>query len=223
MKVVAIIGSPHGMKGNTGKLLGAALSAARSAGATVETFSLADREVGPCRGCGVCHKMGECAATDDFQAVRDAMLKADAVILASPNYMSSVSAQMKALMDRCCGPLHCQAMRDKYGAAVVTSGGGGEAEVAQYLLRFLRAMGCWTEGSVTAQAAQLSDSEHKAACLEAASRLGVDLVEDMRERPALLDQEPERTAFAQRMKQLVTARKDEWPFEYAYWQKTGRL
>ena len=108
-------------------------------------------------------------------------------------------------------------------AAVVTAGGGGEVEVEQHLLRFLRAMGCWTEGSVGADAAQIYDPEQKVACLEAAAHLGVDLVEDVRERPALVDQVEERAAFAERMKHLVIVQKDEWPFEYAFWVKQNRL
>ena len=37
---------------------------------------------------------------DDFQAVRDAILAADGIMLASPIFFYSVSAQVKILMDR---------------------------------------------------------------------------------------------------------------------------
>jgi len=40
MELVAILGSPHGMKGNTGKLLAGLLDGAKSAGADVVTYSL---------------------------------------------------------------------------------------------------------------------------------------------------------------------------------------
>jgi len=73
------------------------------------------------------------------------------------------------------------------------------------------------------QAAQLADPARVAAVMESAQRLGADLVEDIRERPAFLDQEREKTAVAERMKHLVISRKDEWPFEYAYRRKIGRL
>jgi len=223
MQIIAVNGSPHGMAGNTGTLLRAVLDGAQNAGAHVEVFSLGDTDVHPCRGCNVCHKTGECAIKDDFQAIRDAMLKADAVVLASPNYMFNVSAQMKAFMDRCCGPLHCQALRDKYGAAVVTSGGGGEAEVEQLLLRFLRAMGCWTEGAVGAPAMQLADPDRKRDLLDAAARLGADIADDIHHRPAFPDQSDERDAFFARMKALVSARREEWPYEYRRWRDNGWL
>ncbi|MCD6365646.1 MAG: flavodoxin family protein [Planctomycetes bacterium] len=54
-------------------------------------------------------------------------------VLGSPNYIFNVSAQMKALLDRCCGPLHRNAWDGKYGVAVVTSGGGGQEQVDRYL------------------------------------------------------------------------------------------
>ncbi len=122
MKLVAIMGSPHGMKGNTGRLLSSLLDAAGDAGAQVTTFLLGDMDVAPCRGCDVCHKVGKCAIKDDFQTILAAMLDADAIVLASPNYIFSVSAQLKALFDRCCGAVHLQAMEGKYAAAVVTAG-----------------------------------------------------------------------------------------------------
>lgn len=222
MKTVAVIGSPRGMDGNTGALLRVLLGAVERNGSEVQVFSLAGMKVGPCRGCGVCHKTGKCAVKDDFGRIRDAILDADAVVLASPNYIFSVSAQMKAFIDRCCGPLHCQALRDKYGAAVVTSGGGGTDEVEEYLLRFLRVMGCWIEGSVGAQAAQLADPAEAATVMSAAAHLGAGLAEDIKERPALVEHSREREEFAERMKKLVTLRKKEWPFEYDFWFKQTR-
>ena len=158
MKLVAILGSPHGMKGNTGKVLDALVAAARGRGAEVTLFSLAELKVGPCRACDTCHKTGACPTRDDFNTIRDALLAADGVVLASPNYIFSVSAQMKCLFDRWCGPLHLQAMEGKYGAAVVTSGGAESPEVENYMLRFLRAMGCWTVGSVGAEGWKLTDA-----------------------------------------------------------------
>jgi len=71
---------------------------------------------------------------------------------------------MKALLDRCCGPLHCNAWDGKYGVAVVTSGRGGHEQVGCYLLRFLRSMGCWTVGSVGAESFRLADDGAREDC-----------------------------------------------------------
>jgi multimeric flavodoxin WrbA len=223
VNIVAIIGSPQGMKGSTGKLLEAVLDAAKKAGADVKTFSLAELHVKPCVACGACHKTGECPIQDDFKPIRDALLSADGIVLASPNYMFSVTAQMKALMDRCCGPMHCQALEGRHGAAVVTSGGAGSREVEKYLLRFLRAVGCWTVGSIGAEARTLISEDTRPAVLRKASALGKRLVKAIRTRRTFSRQEKERRASFERMKALVTLRKDEWPYELNYWKSRGRL
>ena len=221
MKIVAILASPHGAKGATGQLLEALVSGAREAGAEVRTFSIGEKPLAPCRACDVCHRTGECPIRDDFGMVRDAMLDADGVVLASPNYIFSVSAQMKALLDRCCGPLHRVALTGKHAAAVVTSGGSGSQEVEAYLLRFLRAMGAWTAGSVAAEARQMFSPDDKAQRLDEAAALGRRLVEAIHLRTEYPEQATEQRAFRERMKALVEMRKAEWRFEHEYWKSIG--
>jgi len=223
MHVLAVIGSPNGMNGNTGLLLNAFLEGVRQAGAEPNVCSLAELQVQPCRACGSCHRKGLCPIEDAFGAIAGSAAAAEAIVLASPNYMFNVSAQMKAFLDRCCGPLHCRAWDGKYGAAVVSSGGGGAEEVQACLLRFLRAMGCWTVGSVGAESRQLSDGRAAATVMQAAHEAGRPLVEAVRGRSTFQDQIEERRAFADRMRHLVMAMKDVWPYEYEYWHSHGRL
>jgi multimeric flavodoxin WrbA len=221
MKITAILGSPHGMKGNTGQVLRRMVQAMEAAGAQVTLLSLASLDVKPCRACDVCHKTGTCAIKDDFGTVKDALLAADGVVLASPNYIFSVSAQMKALFDRCCGPLHCQALSGKYAAAVVTSGGNGSEEVERYILRFLRALGCRTVGSMGTEAWQMADETARSTVFIQAEELGTRLLNAIRNREQFPEQDEERKAFFERMKTLINLRKNEWPYEYEYW-KTGK-
>jgi multimeric flavodoxin WrbA len=223
MNIVAVLGSPHGMKGSTGKLLDALLAAAKGRGADVTLFSLAKLKVGPCRACDTCHKTGKCPTRDDFNKIRNAALAADGLVLASPNYLFSVSGQMKCLMDRFCGPLHLQEMAGKHAAAVVTSGGKESAEVEAYILRFLRALGCWTVGSVGAEGWTLASPTAASPVLGAASDLGKRLVEAIESKATYPDQVAERRAFYERMKALVTMRKADWPYEYERWRASGRL
>ena len=172
MKIVAVLGSPHGMKGNTGRLLEPLLDAVRQRGAEVQVFSLAELEVAPCRGCDVCHRTGTCHIKDDGDTIKAAMAGADSVVLASPNYVFSVSAQMKALFDRSCGAIHCRALSGKYGAAVVTAGGGGSEQVINYTGQFLLATGAWMVGGVAAEGAQLVDDARRRERVDAARELG---------------------------------------------------
>lgn len=223
MKLVAILGSPHGMKGSTGQVLDGLLCAAKERGADTTLFSLADLTVGPCRACDTCHKVGTCPIRDDFNTIRNAMLGADGIVLASPNYIFSVSAQMKCLLDRCCGPLHLQAMEGKYGAAVVTSGGAESHEVETYVLRFLRALGCWTVGSVGAEGWRVANPATRGEVLARAAGLGTRLYETIERKETFPGQAAERRAFHDRMKALVTLRKEEWVFEHERWSSLGRL
>ena len=223
MNIVAILGSPHGMKGTTGALLAGVTSSTEAAGAEVKTFLLSKMTVKPCRGCDVCHRTGKCSIKDDFNTLKTAMLAADGIILASPNYITSVSAQMKAVFDRCCGPLHCHAMQGKYGAAVVTSGGAESNIVEKYMIGFLRIMGCWTVGSVGAEAQQMMDGKAREPKLKAAARLGIRLIEAIRDKKIYPGQVAVQRSFYDRMKLLVTMRKDDWAYEYKYWKSLGRL
>ena len=222
MKLVAIMGSPHGMKGNTGQILGGLIEAAENGGAEVTTFCLGDLHVEPCQGCNACHETGTCVIEDDFETIKAAMLDADGIVVASPNYIRNVSAQTKAMMDRCSCPIHCQRMEGKYGAAVVTSGGGESAEVETYILRFLRAMGCWTVGSVGIEAWRLGDEPMRSEALERAAGLGNELVAAISGKRTYSDQTAERRSMYERMKELVKSRKDQWTYEYNYWKsRTG--
>lgn len=98
MNVIAISGSPH-KGGNTETLLREAI---RGTGlADVKVFRLQEMHMEPCRSCGGCEKTGRCVVKDGFQDVYEAIIGADRIILASPIYFMSVSAQAKILIDRC--------------------------------------------------------------------------------------------------------------------------
>lgn len=99
-KLTAIYGSPR-RNGNTAVLLKHAVQGARRAGAAVEEVVLRDLKVSPCLEIYGCKKDGQCVIRDDFSRVRDSMLAADGIILASPIFFYTVSAQVKLLMDRC--------------------------------------------------------------------------------------------------------------------------
>lgn len=218
MKIVAILGSPRGRKGSTITLLSEVVRGAEQAGALVSTLCLSDYEVRPCRGCEACHKLGSCTIKDDYAMFRNAMEHADGLILASPNYIFSVTAQLKALMDRSSLMIHCQSLLGKHGCAVVSSGSADHEQVQQHMLRFLRAMGCWTVGSIGAEAASLADPAAAKPILAQAAELGVRLVTSIAKRETFDEQAQEKQSFTRRMRELVESRQAQWPFEYEFWQ-----
>jgi multimeric flavodoxin WrbA len=98
MNVMAISGSPR-KGGNTETLLREAI---RGTGLTdAKLYRLQEMHVEPCRSCGGCEKTGRCVVKDEFQDLYEAIIAADRIILASPIYFMSVSAQAKTLIDRC--------------------------------------------------------------------------------------------------------------------------
>ncbi len=100
MKIIAIYGSPR-RNGNTARLLQAAVAGARSAGAEVTEIVLRDLKLQPCLEIYACRKDGRCAIKDDFHDLVETLLSSQATILASPIFFYAVSAQVKAMMDRC--------------------------------------------------------------------------------------------------------------------------
>jgi multimeric flavodoxin WrbA len=125
---VGISGSPR-KEGNTALLVKEVL---RHIKGDKRFISLADLDIHPCTSCDRCWKENiECIIDDDIQWILREMKKCDAIILGSPCYFGSVSAQLKMLMDRTLPLWERDALKNKIGAAVVTqdvygSGRGGE-------------------------------------------------------------------------------------------------
>lgn len=100
MKVLGIAGSPR-RGGNTNLLLAEVIRGAASRGAEVKTIILNDLKITPCQHCDVCLEAGKCKIEDDMQMVYRELEEADRIVLASPIQFMGVTAQMKAMIDRC--------------------------------------------------------------------------------------------------------------------------
>jgi multimeric flavodoxin WrbA len=100
VKVLIVLGSPR-KKGNTDLLVERIAKGIANAGGSVETVRLEGRDIHPCIGCGGCEKEGRCVILDDMQQMYDKIDHADRIVIASPIYFYSVTAQTKAFIDRC--------------------------------------------------------------------------------------------------------------------------
>ncbi|MDP2929499.1 MAG: flavodoxin family protein [Candidatus Omnitrophota bacterium] len=98
--LLGISGSPK-IGGFTNFLLDKALAGAKQSGAYTEKIVLNDLNFKPCQECGGCDKTGICILDDDMKFVYESLARAGAVIIASPIYFGSVTAQLKAMIDRC--------------------------------------------------------------------------------------------------------------------------
>ncbi|MBC8207827.1 MAG: flavodoxin family protein [Desulfobulbaceae bacterium] len=103
MKVVAFSGSAR-KDGNTALLLKTALAELEAAGVETELVQLAGKKIHGCIACYKCFekKDGRCAVDDDcINECVEKMKEADGILLGSPTYFADISAQTKALIDRC--------------------------------------------------------------------------------------------------------------------------
>jgi multimeric flavodoxin WrbA len=218
MKLISLLGSPHGLKGNTARLLELVVKGAESLGAKNETLVLKGDSVLPCMGCDHCHRRGGCVQKDAFESIKHKIGAADGLVLASPNYIFSVSAQLKAFMDRCCGVIHCLGFEGRYGASVVTSGGGDEPPIADYMNHFLITTGIVPVGAVWATMGAMGENDPFPGNIEEkAMALGKKIVTAWQAKEVPPDVAEAQLRFSERMQALMRYRKDRWPYEYAYW------
>ncbi len=100
-KLMVVMASPR-PKGNSSVLAAEAARGAAEAGAEVRTVRLADLSFSPCRACDACRKTNAkgCVHNDDVKALRGAIKASDALLIASPVYWFTMSAQAKLFMDR---------------------------------------------------------------------------------------------------------------------------
>ena len=99
MKALGIVGSPR-KGGNTEYATNLALQTLAKEGIETELVTLAGKTIMPCIACGACASSETCSHKDDFMPIYWKMREADAIILATPVYMSSATALIKGLMER---------------------------------------------------------------------------------------------------------------------------
>ena len=70
-------------------------------GAKTKTVILSELNISPCRHCDGCIKTGKCVVDDDMQWLYTDLRELDRIVLASPIFFMGVTAQTKAMIDRC--------------------------------------------------------------------------------------------------------------------------
>ena len=216
MKIIGINASPKREKSQTRRLVLSALEGARSTGADITFIDLCDLEIKYCTACGNCYAKGECIHDDDYAEVLEKMLDADGIVFGSPNYIDSITAQLKTLFDRMADAIHCQYFTGKYGCAVCTAGGSNADEVAAYMNQTLLHLGATTVGAVGLNF--LGNPEAIVPAEKKAKELGRKLAEAIKKQwkdPAQSKIQAERREY---FKKLVMFNKDLWEHEYDHWK-----
>jgi multimeric flavodoxin WrbA len=97
--IIAVYGSPR-KDGNTDALMDAFLSGVEKHEKSIILYKLREMTLRPCTGCGFCDSTGTCIYKDDIWDIYEHLEEADGLILSSPIYFASVTAQLKSFIDR---------------------------------------------------------------------------------------------------------------------------
>jgi multimeric flavodoxin WrbA len=105
MNILILSGSPR--KGGNTDLVVEAFVKGVSQKHHVEVMSVRDYKVNPCMGCNACFKSKDntCVQKDEMAIIYEKMAHADMLVIASPVYFYGLSAQLKAVIDRCHNPI----------------------------------------------------------------------------------------------------------------------
>lgn len=138
-KVLILEGSPR-RNGNSAILSAEFARSAEEAGCSVEKVRVCGKEIAGCLGCNACYRNGgECIQKDDMAEIREKMLAADVIVLASPIYFYSMTAQMKAVIDRTYA--FYQQLEGKTFYFIITCG-ATDASYTETMLASLRGFTC---------------------------------------------------------------------------------
>ncbi len=179
--ILVLKGSPR-EHGNSNTLAEQAAAGARASGATVESLMLHPMDIRACDACDTCQETGVCVIKDDMQKVYPLLEKADAILIASPVYWFTFSAQMKLCIDRWYaleGP-GGNALRGKqigivltYGDSdLYTSGGINAIHTFESMFRYI---GAEIVGMVYGTADKIGDAGKQPELMERAYELGQKL------------------------------------------------
>ncbi len=100
-QVLVLRSSPR-PRGNSSILADQVAAGARAAGAAVECFDLHSMNIRPCDGCDFCQGLagGQCQVNDDMRLLYPRLIAADSIVVATPIYWFTMSAQAKLCIDR---------------------------------------------------------------------------------------------------------------------------
>lgn len=220
MKILGINASPKGAKSQTLILVKAVLDGAKSKGSKTELVDLCKLDIEYCNACTVCFKTGKCVKKDDFQSLYRKIRAADGLVMGSPNYFMSVTAQMKTLIDRMADAIHCQLLEGKYSVNVATAGGLGQDRlVTDYLNTVMLNFGAFVTGSAGVSIRSGAKSLEKAGTK--AFRLGEALVRDIESGRIYKTQSRAHQENRAYFRDLVKMHKEDWGNEYKHWETKG--
>ena len=109
-------------------------------GFQTEFFTVRGKKIGFCQHCDYCLKNNECTVKDDMYKLYPLLRDAKGIIIATPVYNGGISAQIKAVMDRCRALVASDRnfFQYKVGMAIAVGGDrvGGQEPAIQQIITF---------------------------------------------------------------------------------------
>ena len=137
-KNVFILMSAGTRKGNTDRLTDAYIKGVVERGHTVTKVYLGSMRVEGCWGCGACQRQGHgCVVQDGMQDIYPLFEKCDVVVMASPLYFWTITARLKAFIER----LYAISVEDKYpvkGTVLLMTSGDDRADTFKQPLQYFQ-------------------------------------------------------------------------------------
>jgi len=138
--IVGICGSPR--KKATDFVLREALKMIEEQGFKTKFFTVRGKDIRPCQHCDYCLKHKVCRIKDDMHELYGMLKEAEGIVMATPVYNGGVSAQIKAVMDRCRALVAADYdfFRGKVGMAIAVGGdriGGQELAIQQIITVYI--------------------------------------------------------------------------------------
>ena len=184
-KRVLIVKTSPRKRGNSTLLAEQVAAGARAAGAEVDSITVQGMDIQPCTACEACKdtEEGDCILDDDMQALYPKIRQADVIVVATPVYFFTMSAQAKLFIDRCYALIQTargNLLTGKKFAFVLaygdtdlfTSGGINAIRAFQDMCRYLEAE---VVGFVYGTASEEGEIQSQSDLLEEAYRLGQKL------------------------------------------------
>jgi multimeric flavodoxin WrbA len=177
MKVVAIGGSPR-RSGVTNYLIDQALGELAARGLETEKIVLNQYKIGFCQAHNNCASFTECQQKDDVPWILEKFATADGVIIASPTYFGTISAQIKAFMDRSFFLFtHGRRPQPKCAGLIAIANRRGHEETVNELRKFVRSPEIRVFTIAAATGSRDADPKSQTELIEQAREMGRKMAE----------------------------------------------
>lgn len=137
-KNVLVLMSAGTRHGNTDRLTDAYIQGLVERGHSVTKVYLGSMRIEGCRGCGVCQRLAhKCAVKDGMQELYPLFAECDTVVMASPLYFWTITARLKAFIER----LYAISVDDTYPSkdtVLLMTAGDDKETTFEHPLRYFR-------------------------------------------------------------------------------------